>query len=284
MFAWPMTWHGPRASSCPTIAKPPPLRSGCWSSSVAIDNLAAAERLVNDGKIDQAIERLGKVRAMHPKLEDEWQALSRRRAQMIAQQAPAPPTASNAPPSQAPEEPETTLQAAPALPAAPSPPPAAKPASAAARFDRRITALALAAAAILLLTLAYFVSQPDDPPAGQSAQAPALEPVAPTPPPTPEPPVATDPPTPVTVDIRPWARVRIVPATDGVEVPKEPLYTPFTIDLPPGDYAFECENGGLTRAVTYPLTVATGKPQFLIRTMPGFDAAKVVDALLAQQN
>ena len=260
----------------------------------ALDNLAAAQRLVSDGKIDQAIERLAKVRAMHPKLEDEWQALSRRRAQMIAQQTPAPPTASNAPPSQAPEELETMLLAAPSLPApvAAEPRPALVPASVVPelpapsppRFDRRIIAMALAAAALLLLTLAYFVSQPDDPPAGQSAQAPALEPVAPTPPPTPEPPVATDPPTPVTVDIRPWARVRIVPATAGVEVPTEPLYTPFTIDLPPGDYSFECENGGLTKAVTYPLKVATGKPQFLVRTMPGFDAAKVVDALLAQQN
>ena len=265
----------------------------------ALDNLAAAERLVNDGKIDQAIERLGKVRAMHPRLEDEWQALSRRRAQRVPPQTP-PTPAPGAPPSQ---EPETTLQAAPAPsapvaesvpasvplsvtpePPAPSPLPAAKPAPAPAWLNSRNAAMALAAVALLVLTAAYVVSQPDDPPAGQSAQAPAPEAVPPTPPPTPEPPVAADPPTPVTVDIRPWARVRIVPATDGVEVPTEPLYTPFTIDLPPGDYSFECENGGLTRAVTYPLTVATGKPQFVIRTMPGFDAAKVVDALLAQQN
>ena len=91
----------------------------------------------------------------------------------------------------------------------------------------------------------------------------------------------------VTIDIRPWARVRVVPAAvpDGQApppVPAEPLYAPFTIDLTPGDYTLEAENGGLTRNASFQLKVELGKPQYFTRTMPGFNATKTVDALLAQ--
>ena len=90
----------------------------------------------------------------------------------------------------------------------------------------------------------------------------------------------------VTIDIRPWARVRVVPvAGEGQtppSVPAEPLYAPFTVDLAPGDYTLEAENGGLNRNATFPIKIELGKPQFIVRTMPGFNATKIVDALLAQ--
>jgi len=110
------------------------------------------------------------------------------------------------------------------------------------------------------------------------ASAPAVQET-----PSPSTDVPALPPVPVTVDIRPWARVRIV-AAEGVQVPAEPMYTPFTIQLAPGDYSLECDNGGVTKPVTYTLKVAaTGKPHFFTRTMPGFNSTKVVDALLARE-
>lgn len=91
------------------------------------------------------------------------------------------------------------------------------------------------------------------------------------------------------IDIRPWARVRVVPAppADGQtapQVPAESIYAPFTIDLAPGDYVLECENGGLHRPTTFQLKVeaAEGRPQFFTRTMPGFNPTKIVDSLLAR--
>ena len=91
----------------------------------------------------------------------------------------------------------------------------------------------------------------------------------------------------VSIDVRPWARVRVVPANvpEGQTpptVPAEPLYTPFTIDLAPGDYTLEAENGGLNRNTTFQIKVELGKPQYIVRSMPGFNATKTVDALLAQ--
>jgi serine/threonine-protein kinase len=126
------------------------------------------------------------------------------------------------------------------------------------------------------------------------------QPSAPTPSPTGQPQTAdaavaaVDPPTPaslrtVQIDIRPWARVRVVPAPPAEgqtapQVPADAIYAPFTLDLAPGDYVLECENGGLNRAATFQLKVegAEGRPQFFTRTMPGFNPTKIVDSLLAQ--
>jgi hypothetical protein len=88
----------------------------------------------------------------------------------------------------------------------------------------------------------------------------------------------------VYVDVRPWARVKIVPAAPDAQVPTDALYAPFAIDLPPGTYSLECENGGVTRPLTFQLTVAAGPPQAVTRNMPGFNATKTVDALLGQND
>jgi hypothetical protein len=88
--------------------------------------------------------------------------------------------------------------------------------------------------------------------------------------------------------VRPWARVRVVPLNvpEGQpppQVPAEPLYAPFTIDIAPGEYTLECENGGLNRNASFAIKVDApeGKPQYFTRTMPGFNATKIVDALLS---
>ena len=86
----------------------------------------------------------------------------------------------------------------------------------------------------------------------------------------------------VYIDLRPWARVKIVPGTPNPAIPTETFFAPFAIDLPAGDYNLEAENGGLTRATTFQLKVAEGGPQTFVRNMPGFNATKIVEGLLGQ--
>jgi hypothetical protein len=73
-----------------------------------------------------------------------------------------------------------------------------------------------------------------------------------------------------------------VPPAPDPSIPADALYAPFAIDLPPGTYSFECENGGVTRPLTFQVTVAAGPTQAVTRNMPGFNATKTVDGLLGQ--
>ena len=116
--------------------------------------------------------------------------------------------------------------------------------------------------------------QQQQPPQQQQAQTPAPGQPPATPPKqdsTPDPnATAATPPvdaapaasalTSVTIDLRPWARVKIVPAAPDPSVPADALYSPFTLDLPAGTYTLECENGGVTRPTTIQLTVVEGTP------------------------
>jgi serine/threonine protein kinase len=86
----------------------------------------------------------------------------------------------------------------------------------------------------------------------------------------------------VTVNLAPWARVRITPADSGVPAPEQQI-TPFTVSLPPGEYTLHAENGGLTDAETFPITVKPGEPLVVSRPMKGFDANRVVSTLLGTQ-
>jgi hypothetical protein len=167
----------------------------------------------------------------------------------------------------------------------------------------------MAAVSGLLLTTAigvYRLVGPGSAPVDPQVTAPSQELPAPTPPPlpaptrppevqpgptaptgetittpSPEPPPATVTTTLVTVDIRPWARVRIMDA-DGT-AQGATYTTPFAIALAPGRYTLQCENGGLTRPLTLPVTVTAGSPVVVSRAMPGFDAARIVDTLLGSQ-
>ena len=89
----------------------------------------------------------------------------------------------------------------------------------------------------------------------------------------------------VAIDIRPWARVRVRPAEgQTLAVPPDAMYSPFTVDLAPGDYVLECENGGINGTTTFQMKVdaAEGRTQFFVRNMQGFNATKIVDALLGR--
>jgi serine/threonine-protein kinase len=222
--------------------------------------------------------------------------------------APSPP------PPPKPSEPERPLPAA-AAPVVPSPLPLPTttpgvPAGVERKPRNPLVLIALVAAAALIAVVVAVVWRrgpeptPAAPAAIESVAAPTPNVAAPpnpanvtaaAPEPTPAPeitpviPPASASLRSVVIDIRPWARVRIVPAAaaEGQPLPKVPaaaLFAPFTVDLAPGDYVLECENDGLSRAAKFPLKVdaAEGRAQFFTRNMPGFDPAGIVDALLRQ--
>jgi hypothetical protein len=82
----------------------------------------------------------------------------------------------------------------------------------------------------------------------------------------------------VTVDFRPWARVRIED-TDGADV-GDVSVTPFVVSLPPGRYVLHAENGGVTDAVQVPIEVRADEALVVNEVMPGFDADRLVDRLI----
>jgi hypothetical protein len=86
---------------------------------------------------------------------------------------------------------------------------------------------------------------------------------------------------PVTIDVHPWARVTITSAA-GAKVGKDPLITPFTIPLDPGEYTLTCVNDRLSPPITdtFRITVREGQPQTLSRPLRGFDTERLLNSLL----
>lgn len=83
----------------------------------------------------------------------------------------------------------------------------------------------------------------------------------------------------VSIDVLPWARVRIVPVGHTAPVPKEALLTPFSVELAPGAYRLECDNDGISPPSVFPITVEAGRPLSVSRAMPGFDPSRLVETL-----
>jgi hypothetical protein len=120
--------------------------------------------------------------------------------------------------------------------------------------------------------------KPEPPPVSDTSKAPGVTPppVTGTPKPAPPPPIQMSA---LTVNLRPWARVRLRPVASDVETPA-PQTTPFTITVPAGEYVLEAENGGLTPPFKVTLRLEGGKVRTISQDMPGFNADRVLDALL----
>ena len=84
----------------------------------------------------------------------------------------------------------------------------------------------------------------------------------------------------LTVNLRPWARVRITSRDTSGAVPAEPQLTPFMVSLLPGEYTLIAENDGITPRTEFSVTVEPGKVTLVSRDMPGFSPDRTVDALL----
>jgi hypothetical protein len=138
---------------------------------------------------------------------------------------------------------------------------------------------AMAAALALMVYLNLPTTTPDPGSGSTATVTPTTVPVTPPPAtttiPAPPPKMAV-----LTVDFRPWARVRIIPADSSVKVPEEAMLTPFVITLPAGDYTLRAENDGLTGPREITVKLAEGEVRPVSEQMPGFRADTLVDQLL----
>ena len=151
-------------------------------------------------------------------------------------------------------------------------------------FARRPMLMQTAGAvAAVVLAVVVYVNLPESPkptpPSTTQPSGPATAPVTPPPAtttiPAPPPKMAV-----MTVDFRPWARVRIIPADSSVKVPEEAMVTPFVITLPAGEYTLRAENDGLTNPTDVPVKLVEGEVRPVSVQMPGFRADAIVDQLL----
>jgi hypothetical protein len=138
--------------------------------------------------------------------------------------------------------------------------------------------------------------QQQPPPAIQPPVATQPDPIPSTGPPVVPSPPAIDPTPPpetaaaagfttVSVNLLPWARVSIKASDPNAKVPTEAQMTPFSIDLPPGQYTLEVLNGVTQAREQIPLTVKPGVPtQQVQRALRGFNPDTVVNTLMNGQN
>jgi serine/threonine protein kinase len=86
----------------------------------------------------------------------------------------------------------------------------------------------------------------------------------------------------VSVDIHPWARVKIVGLGDAKPPAAPASYTtPFLVQLAAGRYRLECEKGG--PMASFEITVEAGQPLRVDHAMPDFDVDSVVNQLIGKK-
>ncbi len=137
----------------------------------------------------------------------------------------------------------------------------------------RTIALALAAGALAAVALVYFWNQRSAEQA--TAPSPLVAPSA----------------TPVlgkqlvSLNALPWAHVKLVAkqgAVAGSDM-TEPLVTPCVVELAPGAYTVELENGGLTPPATREIRVVEGARNAFVFSMPSFDPAQAARFAMEQR-
>jgi len=90
----------------------------------------------------------------------------------------------------------------------------------------------------------------------------------------------------VRINALPWARVRFSSGPAGFVPPaltESERTTPLVVTLPPGVYAVELENGGLTSPLVERVEVRAGGPVDLSFRMPGFDPEAAVTRAMASR-
>jgi len=84
----------------------------------------------------------------------------------------------------------------------------------------------------------------------------------------------------LTIDVSPWATVRVLEEATGLPASVSEFTTPFVVTLPPGRYVLELVHPDLGRD-EQPVEVQQGVPRQLHFVMPGFDAEDAARRVLA---
>ncbi len=137
---------------------------------------------------------------------------------------------------------------------------------------RRAIALALLGAALLsAVALLYRWRQP--------GAEPMATPVSVTTPAAPLIPVKQL----VSLNALPWARIKLAAKGGPALELAETLVTPCLVELAPGSYAVELENGGLTPPATQEIRIAEGARNAFVFSMPPFDPARAARLAMEQR-
>jgi hypothetical protein len=120
-------------------------------------------------------------------------------------------------------------------------------------------------------------------------EAPITQTVPPGPATTTTPPPPTPPASPaqpatlgtLRVDALPWATVSIRPLSEGIQLETKEYTTPFSVQLPRGEYEVRFGNPQYKSPEATKVKV-TDKPVELRVTMRGFDPERALDAILAE--
>lgn len=209
--------------------------------------LADVDALARQGRLDEAIARLGTDQTLDPRVAARLRELE---SQLATQQQPTvlvlpdPPAPVPSPPLPRPPAP------APPMPPAPAPAPSRRP------MMWWVSGSIAAAIGVSIVTTLY-VRKPSSPPPLPPNASPSI----------------------VTVNFHPWARVRIVSASDGAVV-ADTQPTPFVVALAPGRYRAEGENGDVTKPAQKEFEVVSGQPASVDVDMPGFDPNGIADQVL----
>jgi len=81
----------------------------------------------------------------------------------------------------------------------------------------------------------------------------------------------------VTINVLPWARVKLTPLTKGISlpvIPEKERITPCSFSLPEGEYSVELSNDSVLQPVQKTIKIQSGAANSFVFTMPAYDPRK----------
>ncbi len=182
---------------------------------------------------------------------------------------PAPAEVAPASPEPA-SEPISLTEIQPAVPAIPTPRVPFKTARPAPRADRR-PLWAMVAGVVVMAVIGFALYQVFFSRTGEDTNPPKTD----AGPKTVTPGTVTQP---VSLNVLPWAEIlEVTEKSSGRKVPDlAGRFTPIHLNLPNGEYLFRVRNRAIGRELSFSVSVASGRPQQLVKSFPEFDAKAAV--------
>ena len=87
-------------------------------------------------------------------------------------------------------------------------------------------------------------------------------------------------PMPVAIDALPWAHVSIQPVGRFTKIARSDWTTPFSIDLPKGEYDLKVTSESMSEPYSLRISVVPGQTNKVLVTMPAYDVDDILSGLL----